>query len=310
MRASATGDRRGDQPRPAADPGHRAGLRACCSSAINLAVDLCYVAAQSEAAPWLSRAPSSARRAASGSGSAAAGSAARCCSRRSSRRWLAPHDPLAQDLMLQTAAALLAARRRARLLARHRQPRPRPALAPDLRRRASRLIVAIVAASRPALSARCSGWSPASSAAGPTASSRASSTSGWRFRRCCCRSCWSPCSAPALCSVIIAIAIIDWTRFCRVVRAEAMQPARMDYVDSARIAGYGRIAHHAARSAAQCAAVDRRAVLARDGHRRHRRGDPVLRQSVDLDRRSDLGRHDRRGRGYRSIRPGGCWCSR
>ena len=46
---------------------------------------------------------------------------------------------------------------------------------------------------------------------------------------------------PALSSVIIAIAVIDWTRFCRVVRAEAMQQRRMDYVDSAKVAGYGLI---------------------------------------------------------------------
>jgi peptide/nickel transport system permease protein len=44
-----------------------------------------------------------------------------------------------------------------------------------------------------------------------------------------------------LSSVIIAIAVIDWTRFCRVVRAEAMSQARMDYVENARIAGFGRI---------------------------------------------------------------------
>ena len=42
-------------------------------------------------------------------------------------------------------------------------------------------------------------------------------------------------------SVILAIAIIDWTRFCRVIRAEAMGQSRMDYVENARIAGYGRI---------------------------------------------------------------------
>jgi peptide/nickel transport system permease protein len=46
---------------------------------------------------------------------------------------------------------------------------------------------------------------------------------------------------PGLSSVIIAIAVIDWTRFCRVVRAEAMQQRRMDYVDSARAAGYGSL---------------------------------------------------------------------
>jgi peptide/nickel transport system permease protein len=45
-----------------------------------------------------------------------------------------------------------------------------------------------------------------------------------------------------LTSVILAIAIIDWTRFCRVVRAEAMGQARMDYVENARIAGFSRFA--------------------------------------------------------------------
>jgi len=45
-----------------------------------------------------------------------------------------------------------------------------------------------------------------------------------------------------LTSVILAIAIIDWTRSCRVVRAEAMGQARMDYVENARIAGFGRFA--------------------------------------------------------------------
>lgn len=44
-----------------------------------------------------------------------------------------------------------------------------------------------------------------------------------------------------LSSVIIAIAVIDWTRFCRVIRAETMGQARMDYVENAHIAGYGRI---------------------------------------------------------------------
>ena len=43
-------------------------------------------------------------------------------------------------------------------------------------------------------------------------------------------------------SVIIAIVVIDWTRFCRVVRAEVMQQRRMDYVDSAVTIGLGRTA--------------------------------------------------------------------
>ena len=41
-------------------------------------------------------------------------------------------------------------------------------------------------------------------------------------------------------SVVAAIALIDWTRFARVVRAETMVQARMDYVASARIGGAGR----------------------------------------------------------------------
>jgi ABC-type dipeptide/oligopeptide/nickel transport system permease subunit len=41
-------------------------------------------------------------------------------------------------------------------------------------------------------------------------------------------------------SVVLAIAIIDWTRFCRVVRAETQAQARLDYVTSARIVGQSR----------------------------------------------------------------------
>ena len=42
-------------------------------------------------------------------------------------------------------------------------------------------------------------------------------------------------------SVILAIVIIDWTRFCRVVRAETMAQARMDYVTAARTIGFSRL---------------------------------------------------------------------
>lgn len=40
-----------------------------------------------------------------------------------------------------------------------------------------------------------------------------------------------------LTSIIIAIVIIDWTRFARVVRAEALNQSAMDYVASAQISG-------------------------------------------------------------------------
>ena len=46
---------------------------------------------------------------------------------------------------------------------------------------------------------------------------------------------------PSLSSIIIAIVVIDWTRFARVVRAEAMAQGAMDYVASARVAGRGRL---------------------------------------------------------------------
>ena len=41
-------------------------------------------------------------------------------------------------------------------------------------------------------------------------------------------------------SVIIAIVVIDWTRFCRVVRTETMSQAQMDYVTAARAIGFSR----------------------------------------------------------------------
>ena len=41
-------------------------------------------------------------------------------------------------------------------------------------------------------------------------------------------------------SVIAAITLIDWTRFCRVVRAETMTQASADYVTAARAIGFSR----------------------------------------------------------------------
>lgn len=45
---------------------------------------------------------------------------------------------------------------------------------------------------------------------------------------------------PGLTSIIAAIVVIDWTRFARVIRAEAMAQGVMDYVASAQVAGRGR----------------------------------------------------------------------
>ncbi|MDF1719758.1 MAG: ABC transporter permease [Minwuia sp.] len=41
-------------------------------------------------------------------------------------------------------------------------------------------------------------------------------------------------------SVIIAIVLIDWTRFCRVVRAETLAQAEMEYIDAAVTGGLRR----------------------------------------------------------------------
>lgn len=41
-------------------------------------------------------------------------------------------------------------------------------------------------------------------------------------------------------SIVIAIVVIDWTRFARVIRAEAMSQGKMDYVASAQVVGRTR----------------------------------------------------------------------
>jgi len=39
-------------------------------------------------------------------------------------------------------------------------------------------------------------------------------------------------------NVILAIVLVDWTRFCRVLRSEVMVVARRDYVTAARLVGF------------------------------------------------------------------------
>ena len=40
-------------------------------------------------------------------------------------------------------------------------------------------------------------------------------------------------------NVILAIVLVDWTRFCRVLRSEVIVVARRDYVSAARLLGFG-----------------------------------------------------------------------
>jgi peptide/nickel transport system permease protein len=42
-------------------------------------------------------------------------------------------------------------------------------------------------------------------------------------------------------NVILAIIIVDWTRFCRVVRSEVIVVARRDYIPAARLAGFSHL---------------------------------------------------------------------
>ena len=42
-------------------------------------------------------------------------------------------------------------------------------------------------------------------------------------------------------NVILAIVVVDWTRFCRVVRSEVLTVARRDYIPAARLAGFTHV---------------------------------------------------------------------
>ena len=42
-------------------------------------------------------------------------------------------------------------------------------------------------------------------------------------------------------NVILSIVLVDWTRFCRVVRSEVIVVARKDFVSAARLLGFGDI---------------------------------------------------------------------
>ena len=101
-------------------------------------------------------------------------------------------------------------------------------------------------------------------------------------------------------SVIAAIAIIDWTRFCRVVRAETMAQAQADYVTAAHAIGFPPFHILMREILAKHSPGLIGAGQSRNGHCGHRRGDPVVRRPVGVVRHADLGRHDRRGEAIHS----------
>ena len=151
---------------------------------------------------------------------------------------LAPHDPLAQDLMLQTAPPFWL-----------KGAEPGYFLGTDSLGRD--ILSRLIYASRPALAVAIAA-SFAACVVGSLLGLLAGYFGGWTDRVISrLVDIWMAfppvllsillvaVMGPGLLSVIVAIAVIDWTRFCRVARAEAMQQRAMDYVVAARAAGFG-----------------------------------------------------------------------
>ena len=154
-------------------------------------------------------------------------------------RWLAPHDPLEQDLMLASLPPAWSAEgERAHLFG-------TDSLGRDILSR-------LVYGARPAMIVAVAGASLAAFA-GTLLGLWAGFLGGWvdtlvsrlvdvwmSFPAVLLSIVLVAVIGTGLHSVVLAIAIIDWTRFCRVVRAEAQAQARLDYVTSARTLGQSR----------------------------------------------------------------------
>ncbi len=154
-------------------------------------------------------------------------------------RWLAPHDPLEQDLMIASLPPAWSAEgERAHLFG-------TDSLGRDILSR-------LVYGARPAMIVAIAGASLAAFA-GTLLGLWAGFLGGWvdtlvsrlvdvwmSFPAVLLSIVLVAVIGTGLHSVVLAIAIIDWTRFCRVVRAEAQAQARLDYVTSARTLGQSR----------------------------------------------------------------------
>ena len=192
---------------------------------------------------------------------------------------LAPHHPGEQDLLHTLAPPAWTRGRRLELPARHRQSRPRHPVAPHLwrargdagRHRRGVRRRARWAACLALIAGYYGGWPD------------------WIIGRAV--DVWM--SFPpvilslilmvgfgaGLNNVILAIIIVDWTRFCRVVRAEVLAVAKRDYIPAARLAGFSHLQVVLKEIAAGGDAAAPHPRQHRDGDRRRRRGDPVLRRA-------------------------------
>ena len=169
----------------------------------------------------------------------AAASSSSCSSSRCGAPWIAPKDPLEQDVILGAtppfwlpgaepgigSAPTISAATCSRASSTARASR---SPSPSSPRR-----------SRPRL-ARCLGSLAGWRAAGSTRRSRALVEIWMAFPPVLLSILLVAVVGAGVGSVIAAIAIIDWTRFCRVVRAETMEQASSDYVTAARAVGFSR----------------------------------------------------------------------
>ncbi len=94
-------------------------------------------------------------------------------------------------------------------------------------------------------------------------------------------------------SVIFAIIVIDWTRFARVVRAETLKQRHMDYVDAATVSGLKPLAILFREILPNVLPLVLVLFTLEMGIAVIVEADPLLRRLVALERRADLGRHDR-----------------
>ena len=94
--------------------------------------------------------------------------------------------------------------------------------------------------------------------------------------------------------VILAIILVDWTRFCRVLRSEVLIVTRHDYVSAARLLGFTHWQTIVERSTAGDAAAFDHAGQPRNGDRRHCRGDPFVCRIGSRRRSGRVGADDRR----------------
>ena len=94
---------------------------------------------------------------------------------------------------------------------------------------------------------------------------------------------------PSFTNVVIAIAVILWARYARVIRGQVLTLMQLDFIAQARLAGAGALAHHHPPPPAQHARHAAGAGHAADRLRDHRGGLAVV------PRRGHPAAHARRG---------------